>query len=392
MARNNPARGAPLGLASLRTWTPSHYIDRSKEPEAGDERRNHHHVEPDAGSQQHATARGTGVLRHGRGAGRSAANAALTPVYRFYHLDAGRHFYTASETEKAKVLTHVSALRLRRRRVLRVLDAGCGHRSGLPLLPPAQRQPRLYGVGVREGDDHRQLSGVRVRGHLVLRRTGNGNGAAVPLYRLYNTKLGTHFFTTKPAEANNAWRTWPWFAYEGAVFYVSADRRPRRQRRADGVARRVLGHAGKVGDVRHADGHARPTRDGTVVKVEYYRDGVKIGETTKAPHSYGYTLGSAGTYNFSAVATDNGGMTGASGNVTVTHRWHRRRRRLGQRLHRRSRSWPRRTRSPAGGTTADAPRRWTRTAPSRRSSSTTARRCWRPTPRRRYNYTLHARR
>ena len=28
----------------------------------------------------------------------NAANAALTPVYRFYHLDAGRHFYTASET------------------------------------------------------------------------------------------------------------------------------------------------------------------------------------------------------------------------------------------------------------------------------------------------------
>ena len=35
----------------------------------------------------------------------SAANAALTPVYRFYHLDAGRHFYTASETEKVKVQT-----------------------------------------------------------------------------------------------------------------------------------------------------------------------------------------------------------------------------------------------------------------------------------------------
>ena len=35
----------------------------------------------------------------------SAANAALTPVYRFFHLDAGRHFYTASETEKVKVQT-----------------------------------------------------------------------------------------------------------------------------------------------------------------------------------------------------------------------------------------------------------------------------------------------
>src|SRR4029078_2191318 len=57
--------------------------------------------------------------------------------------------------------------------------------------------------------------------------------------------------------------------------------------------------------------------DGSVVKVEYYRDGVKFGETTKAPHQVGYTRGAAGIYNFTAVATDDGGMTATSGVASV---------------------------------------------------------------------------
>ena len=75
-----------------------------------------------------------------------------------------------------------------------------------------------------------------------------------------------------------------------------------------------------------------------MVKVEFFREGAKIGETTNAPHVYGVTLTTTGTYNFSAIATDNGGMTGASGAVTVTRDRRRRRRRREQAtLHRRSR-------------------------------------------------------
>ncbi len=58
--------------------------------------------------------------------------------------------------------------------------------------------------------------------------------------------------------------------------------------------------------------------DGTIGKVEFYRDGVLLAADTTSPYSYVWTPAAAGTYVLTAKATDNLGAATASAAVTVT--------------------------------------------------------------------------
>lgn len=58
--------------------------------------------------------------------------------------------------------------------------------------------------------------------------------------------------------------------------------------------------------------------DGTISKVEFYDDNVKIGEDTNEPYSYTWTNASAGVHQLTAVAIDDGGATGSSQIINVT--------------------------------------------------------------------------
>ena len=58
--------------------------------------------------------------------------------------------------------------------------------------------------------------------------------------------------------------------------------------------------------------------DGTVAKVDFYANGVKIGSDTTSPFSISWTNALAGTYSLSAVATDNRSFTGTSAPVGIT--------------------------------------------------------------------------
>ena len=58
--------------------------------------------------------------------------------------------------------------------------------------------------------------------------------------------------------------------------------------------------------------------DGTVAKVDFYANGQLRASDTTSPYSYSWTNVAAGTYSVTAVATDNGGATATSQQVTVT--------------------------------------------------------------------------
>lgn len=58
--------------------------------------------------------------------------------------------------------------------------------------------------------------------------------------------------------------------------------------------------------------------DGTVAKVEFYAGGTKLGETNASPFSVLWTNVTSGTWQLTAVATDNGGATTVSAPVTIT--------------------------------------------------------------------------
>ncbi|HEX8353010.1 MAG TPA: Ig-like domain-containing protein, partial [Pyrinomonadaceae bacterium] len=58
--------------------------------------------------------------------------------------------------------------------------------------------------------------------------------------------------------------------------------------------------------------------DGSVARVEFFRNGVKLGEDTTAPYEYTWTDMPPGSYSLTARATDNTGMTATSDAVTIT--------------------------------------------------------------------------
>ena len=99
------------------------------------------------------------------------ANANNTlPVYRFYNLRAGVHFYTASEAEKQKVLDTLGSVY------------------------------RYEGIAYK-----------------VSQTSDN----AFPVYRFYNFKAGVHFYTASDAEMKNVLNTLGGvYRYEGVAYYV----------------------------------------------------------------------------------------------------------------------------------------------------------------------------
>lgn len=92
-------------------------------------------------------------------------------VYRFYNRQTGTHFYTADPAEKASVQANLSA---------------------------------TY-----------QLDGL---GYTVREATPAND---VPLYRFYNRKTATHFYTADPAEKVAVEAMTSIFTYEGIAYYVS---------------------------------------------------------------------------------------------------------------------------------------------------------------------------
>ena len=62
---------------------------------------------------------------------------------------------------------------------------------------------------------------------------------------------------------------------------------------------------------------AAADQDGTVSKVEFFKNGVEIGEDTSSPFSFVWNNVPAGSYSLTAVATDNANSTGTSAAVSV---------------------------------------------------------------------------
>jgi hypothetical protein len=99
-----------------------------------------------------------------------AAATALSPVYRFYNTSTGVHFYTISEDEKNNLIANV---------------------------------PQFSFEGVA-------YYASKVAGPDVLK----------PLFRFYIPKKGVHFFTASASEADNIRAHLPDYQYEGVAYYV----------------------------------------------------------------------------------------------------------------------------------------------------------------------------
>ena len=152
-----------------------------------------------------------------------AAVPGMTPVYRFYNKKNGSHFYTASETERNNVLSTLSATYS--------LD---GVAYSVNTFNAANNAP-LYRFFNKKNGSHFYTSSLAeknsVQANLSATYAYDGpayNVCTAPpagsqtVYRFFNKKNGSHFYTASEAEKNTVLATLSAvYTLDGPAFYVA---------------------------------------------------------------------------------------------------------------------------------------------------------------------------
>lgn len=150
----------------------------------------------------------------------SVAPEPLLPVYRFYHLKNGTHFYTPSDAEKAQVEATLS---------------GTYRYEGPAYYTRAtQNSQELYRFFNRKNGSHFYTADPverdAVKANLSATYSYDGPTYKVspvpaegkaPVYRFYNIKSGSHFYTADESEKQRVLDTLgTLYVFEGPVFWL----------------------------------------------------------------------------------------------------------------------------------------------------------------------------
>ena len=146
----------------------------------------------------------------------------MLPVFRFYNLLNGSHFFTASQAERDTVAAKWPNV-----------WAYEGVAYSVNLDNPANADPlyRFYNPG---RGTHFYTASLAERDMVIATWPSvftyegiayNVSAAPAPetmaVYRFYNVRSGSHFYTASAAERDHVIATWPdIFTYEGPAFYV----------------------------------------------------------------------------------------------------------------------------------------------------------------------------
>lgn len=143
------------------------------------------------------------------------------PVYRFYNRRNGSHFYTISEAERYTIQTQWADT-----------YSFEGPAYSLETTDPANSMP-LYRFYNRKNGSHFYTASEDEKNAVIARwaATYNYEGPAycvslspdgcVPVYRFYNVKNGSHFYTTSEAEKAAVIANWPnVYRFEGPAYWV----------------------------------------------------------------------------------------------------------------------------------------------------------------------------
>ncbi len=151
----------------------------------------------------------------------SASAVALEPVYRFYNVTNGTHFFTCSAEERDTVLARWPKV---------------FHYEGVAYsIDPACDTQQLYRFYNRVSGSHFYTAGAE-EADMVLAtwpdvftyegRTYGVSPAASPdgdpVYRFYNRRTGSHFYTASAVERDTVAARWgSIYQYDGVAFYVA---------------------------------------------------------------------------------------------------------------------------------------------------------------------------
>jgi len=144
----------------------------------------------------------------------------LLPVFRFYNVRTGTHFYTPSDAERANVGARWPDV-FRYEGVAYYTKAT---RNSQPLYRFYNRRSgsHFYTASVQERDTViAQWSGVFTYEGETYRVTPTAEAGKTPVFRFYNVRNGSHFFTASVDEANQVMAQYSGvYSFEGPAFYL----------------------------------------------------------------------------------------------------------------------------------------------------------------------------
>jgi lysophospholipase L1-like esterase len=140
-------------------------------------------------------------------------------VFRFYNTKTHTHFYTNSVNERDTVMASYPAFRYEGAAFHASATADTG--TEVYRFYNTKTHAHFYTDSAAERQyviDH--YASFRYEGVAYYAYEDSGGGAHVPLYRFYNTKTHSHFYTVSDAERQHVADTLPAFRYEGIAYWV----------------------------------------------------------------------------------------------------------------------------------------------------------------------------
>jgi uncharacterized protein (DUF1800 family) len=240
-----------------------------------------------------------------------AASDGRTALFRFYNTATGAHFYTASSVERDHVIATYPQF---------IYEGIAYYVYGVPAAPPSNPGSSAPKISLAAS-----AASVPVPGQVTLTATASDVGGTIVQVTFYQgTTVLTQMTTAPYSYTLNVTAAGDYTYSATAVDNLGATT----------SSPPVTVHAGSVtnqppvvalaassttitapGQVTLTANASDP--DGTVASVSFYQSGVRLITLTVAPYVYAAPLTSAGTYTFTAQATDNLGATATSSPVSV---------------------------------------------------------------------------
>jgi uncharacterized protein (DUF1800 family) len=243
-----------------------------------------------------------------------ASAQTAVPVYRFFNIQTGTHFYTTSTNERDIVLSRWPQFLYEGPVFYAYLTATAETRPVYRFFDTATGT-HFYTQSDAERDQFIATQKSYIFEGPVYYAPYGGGADRAALYRFYNTRTFSRFYTDNPAERDQVLQRYPWFQLEGIGFYVFTSMTPAGS--SDDSALKVAMTVQVVAEGKLTLTATATDTGGFVSSVDFTMDGAPIGSLTREPYSLSITVG-PGTHVFSAVAHDTAGATRSSEPVSYT--------------------------------------------------------------------------
>lgn len=151
----------------------------------------------------------------------NGTGAAHEDVYRFFNVETGVHFYTASESERDLVIAQSPQFHFEGN----AFDVAANADAGPEVFRFYNRDTGTHFYTANEAERDlvkANLPNYQFEGVAYTAYADDGGGQHEALYRFYNTETGAHFYTASETEVALTKQNLPQYHYDGIAYYVDA--------------------------------------------------------------------------------------------------------------------------------------------------------------------------